>query len=35
VALFDYGYRNVWELAPLIDVGATALVFESSPPAPR
>jgi hypothetical protein len=35
VALFDYGYRNVWELAPLIDVEATALVFESSPRAPR
>ena len=31
VALFDYGYRNVWELAPLIDAQATALVFESSP----
>lgn len=35
VALFDYGYRNVWELAPLIDVEATALVFESSPQTPR
>ena len=35
VALHDYGYRNVWELAPLIDLEATALVFESSPPAPR
>ena len=35
VALFDYGYRNVWELAPLIDVEATALVFEPSPPTPR
>ena len=35
VALFDYGYRNVWELAPLIDVEATALVFESSPRARR
>ena len=30
VALYDYGYRNVWELAPLIDIEATALVFESS-----
>ena len=35
VALYDYGYRNVWELAPLIDMAVTALVFESSPPAPR
>ena len=35
VALFDYGYRNVWELAPLIDMEATALVFESSPQTPR
>src|SRR6185295_3237108 len=32
VALYDYGYRNVWELAPLIDVETTALVFASSPP---
>ena len=28
VALYDYGYRNVWELGPLIDVEATALAFE-------
>jgi hypothetical protein len=35
VALYDYGYRNVWELAPLIDVETTTLVFESSPPALR
>jgi hypothetical protein len=35
VALYSYGYRNIWELAPLIDVAATALVFESSPQAPR
>jgi phage shock protein E len=35
VALFDYGYRNVWELAPLVDVEATALVFEPSPQTPR
>ena len=34
VALFDYGYRNVWELAPQIDLEATALVFETSPPSP-
>ena len=34
VALVDYGYRNVWELAPLVDLEATALVFASSLPAP-
>lgn len=28
VALYDYGYRNVYELGPLIDVGATAIAFE-------
>ena len=28
VALYDYGYRNVYELGPLIDVAATAIVFE-------
>jgi hypothetical protein len=28
VALYDYGYRNVWELGPLIDVAATAIPFE-------
>ena len=27
VALYDYGYRNVYELGPLIDVGATAIPF--------
>jgi phage shock protein E len=27
VALYDYGYRNVYELGPLIDVAASALVF--------
>lgn len=25
VSLYDYGYRNVYELAPLLDVGATKL----------
>ena len=30
VALYDYGYRNVYELGPLIDVEATALVFSGS-----
>ena len=28
VALYDYGYRNVYELGPLIDIAATAIVFE-------
>ena len=32
IALYDYGYHNVWELGPLIDIRASALVFESSPP---
>jgi phage shock protein E len=35
VALYDYGYRNVYELGPLIDVVATALVFEGSTAPPR
>ena len=35
VALYNYGYRNVYELGPLIDVGATTLVFETSPKARR
>jgi hypothetical protein len=29
IALYDYGYRNVYELAPLIDIGAARLEFES------
>lgn len=28
VALYDYGYRNVYELGPLIDVAATSIAFE-------
>ena len=28
VALYDYGYRNVYELGPLIDIAATAIPFE-------
>jgi rhodanese-like protein len=35
VALYDYGYRNVWELGPLIDVAATALPFEGWAAPPR
>jgi len=27
VALYDHGYRNVWELGPLIDVETTAIPF--------
>jgi hypothetical protein len=27
IALYDYGYRNVWELGPLIDVDTTAITF--------
>ena len=30
VALYDYGYRNVWELGPLIDVAATSIAFAGS-----
>lgn len=27
VSLYDYGYRNVYELAPLLDVGTTKLAL--------
>jgi phage shock protein E len=30
IALFSYGYRNVYELGPRIDVKASALPFEGS-----
>jgi hypothetical protein len=30
VALYNYGYRNVYELGPLIDIKQTKLPFESS-----
>lgn len=30
IALYDYGYRNVYELGPLVDITATELQFESS-----
>jgi phage shock protein E len=33
IALYGYGYRNVYELAPLIDPAKTKLTFESSPKA--
>jgi hypothetical protein len=32
IALYSYGYRNVYELAPLIDVKASRLQFEPSRP---
>jgi phage shock protein E len=30
IALYSYGYRNVYELAPLVDIHASQLPFESS-----
>ncbi len=30
VALYSYGYRNIYELAPLLDIKASRLQFESS-----
>ncbi len=30
VALYSYGYRNIYELAPLLDIKASKLQFESS-----
>ena len=31
VALYNYGYKNVYELAPRIDMKASKLAFESTP----
>ena len=31
VALYNYGYRNVYELGPLIDIRTSRLEFETSP----
>jgi len=31
VALYSYGYRNIYELAPLVDIDKSQLQFESSP----
>jgi hypothetical protein len=28
IALYDYGYRNVYELGPLIDIGSSRIEFE-------
>jgi hypothetical protein len=33
IALFSYGYRNVYELAPLIDINNSKLEFVARPPA--
>jgi len=30
IALYSYGYRNVYELGPLIDIRKTRIAFESS-----
>ena len=30
IALYSYGYRNIYELAPLVDIKASKLRFESS-----
>ena len=30
IALYTYGYRNVYELGPYVDIGASKLAFESS-----
>jgi hypothetical protein len=34
IALYTYGYRNVYELGPYVDIGASQLAFVSSPAAP-
>jgi hypothetical protein len=35
IALYDYGYRNVYELGPLIDIASTSIAFEGSAAPPR
>lgn len=35
ISLYSYGYRNVYELAPLIDLGKSRLEFESGPTGAR
>jgi phage shock protein E len=35
IALYNYGYRNLYELAPLVDLEASKLSFESSSGAAR
>ena len=34
IALYDYGYRNVYELAPLLDIRSSRLEFEPVQPSP-
>lgn len=34
IALWTYGYRNVYELGPLVDLAASKLAFESSSATP-
>jgi hypothetical protein len=34
IALYDYGYRNVFELGPTIDIQDSKLEFESGPKSP-
>jgi hypothetical protein len=31
IALYNYGYRNVYELGPLIELSKSSLPFASSP----
>jgi len=31
IALFNHGYRNVYELAPLVQLSKSSLLFESTP----
>jgi hypothetical protein len=35
IALYNYGYRNVYELGPLIDIESSRLEFDGSSPARR
>jgi phage shock protein E len=35
IALYDYGYRNVYELGPQLDIDASALEFETAWPRAR
>lgn len=32
IALYDYGYTNVYELGPQLDIDASLLEFEATPP---
>ena len=35
IALYDYGYRNVYELGPQLDIDQSAIEFESAEPLSR